>query len=138
MNKKPFFSRYSLFILLSVLALLPVLFLNAKWAVQSNTNKVQDWIPATFSETGELVWFRKHFVADQFVAISWEGCELGGDPADPEARPDDPRIEKLAETLVSSDPNSPQAAKYGKLLQDRQYGAARAEPDHGSALECPL
>ena len=44
----------------------------------------------------ELRWFRKHFVADQFVVVSWPGCTLGDDPSLPDAKPDDPRIERLA------------------------------------------
>ena len=65
------------------------------WMTISNTNKVADWLPKTFSETLELKWFRQHFVADQFVIVSWEGCELGDDPTLPDAKPDDPRIELL-------------------------------------------
>jgi hypothetical protein len=25
-----------------------------------------------------LRWFRQHFVGDQFVVVSWDGCRLGG------------------------------------------------------------
>ena len=78
----------------------------AQKAVKSNTNKVQDWLPKTFRETTELRWFRQHFVADQFVLISWDGCTLGDNPELPDAKPDDPRIERLAKFLVPRTPTS--------------------------------
>ncbi len=61
---------------------------------------MQDWLPKTFRETTELRWFRQHFIADQFVLISWDGCALGDNPELPDAKPDDPRIERLAKFLV--------------------------------------
>ena len=72
----------------------------AQKAVKSNSNKVQDWLPKTFRETTELRWFRQHFIADQFVLISWDGCTLGDNPELPDAKPDDPRIERLAKYLL--------------------------------------
>jgi predicted RND superfamily exporter protein len=98
--RKTFFARYSLPILMAFLFVTPFLIQGAHRAVRSNTNKVADWLPKTFSETLELKWFRQHFVADQFVIVSWEGCELGDDPSLPGAKPDDPRIERLAKYLV--------------------------------------
>ncbi len=98
--RKTFFARFSLPILMAFLFVTPFLFQAADRAIRSNTNKVTDWLPKTFSETIQLRWFRQHFVADQFVVISWPGCELGDDPSQPNARPDDPRIERLAKYLV--------------------------------------
>jgi predicted RND superfamily exporter protein len=115
--KKSFYARYSWLILASIVIVFPYLLYNAKLAVDSNTNKVGDWIPATFTETGELKWFREHFVGDQFVIVTWDGCRLGGDASQENAEPDDPRIERLAETLVPADPNSPNVAKYGKYFK---------------------
>nr|WP_164103080.1 MMPL family transporter [Candidatus Laterigemmans baculatus] len=86
----------------------PLVLFAALQTVRSNSNKVEDWLPSSFAETHELAWFRRHFVADQFVLISWEGCRLGGDPSQPEAEPDDPRIERLANRLV---PPAEDAAK---------------------------
>jgi predicted RND superfamily exporter protein len=57
---------------------------------------VADWLPKDYPETTELGWFRQHFIADQFVLISWEHCDLGEDPS---GKDDDPRIEKLAAAL---------------------------------------
>jgi predicted RND superfamily exporter protein len=98
--RKDFFARYSLIILMAFFFAVPLLIQGAHRAVRSNTNKVADWLPKTFQETKDLRWFRQHFTADQFVLVSWPGCELGGNPEDPDAKLDDPRIEKLAQYLV--------------------------------------
>jgi len=46
-------------------------------AVESNTNKAEDWLPPNYSESIDLRWFRDHFIGEQFVLVSWEGCTLG-------------------------------------------------------------
>lgn len=34
---------------------------------RSNSKKQrQDWLPASFNETGELAWYKKNFEGDQF------------------------------------------------------------------------
>lgn len=99
-KKKPFFARYSLLILMIFAFAAPLLMQGAQKAIKSNSNKVQDWLPEKFNETTELRWFRQHFVADQFVLISWDGCTLGDNPVLPDAKPDDPRIERLAKFLL--------------------------------------
>jgi predicted RND superfamily exporter protein len=104
-NSKTFFARFSLPILMLFFFAAPLLLQGAMKAVKSNSNKVQDWLPKTFHETIELQWFRQHFVADQFVLISWEGCTLGDNPELPDAKPDDPRIERLAKFLLQSNEN---------------------------------
>lgn len=96
-----FFDKWGYWILGFTLALVPGIFYSAGKAVQSNVNKVEDWLPKTFEETKQLAWFRQHFASDQFVVISWEGCRLGDvDGSDPTLQ-DDPRIERLAHLLVS-------------------------------------
>lgn len=49
----------------------------ARRAVESNTNKAEDWLPASYDESADLRWFRQHFASEAFVLISWEGCTLG-------------------------------------------------------------
>jgi uncharacterized protein len=93
--QKSFFARNSLLLLMAFFFAIPLLIQGAHRAVRSNTNKVADWLPKDFPETKQLKWFRKHFTADQFVMVTWPGCELGAD-----ASQDDPRIEKLASYLV--------------------------------------
>ena len=92
MTRQSFYTRYSLLLLMAFFFVAPLMFQGA--------HRVQDWLPKSFPETLELRWFRKHFVADQFVVVSWPGCTLGDDPSQPDAKPDDPRIERLAKFLV--------------------------------------
>jgi predicted RND superfamily exporter protein len=100
MTRKSIYTQYSLLILMLFFFAAPLLMQGAHRAIRSNTNKVVDWLPKSFKETTELRWFRKHFTADQFVVISWPGCTLGDDPSLPDAKRDDPRIERLAKYLV--------------------------------------
>lgn len=103
MKRRLFFARYAKWILACFALASPLIVYSAVHTMRSNSNKVQDWLPATFAETHDLAAFREFFAADQFVIVSWEGCRLGGNPADPNAAPDDPRIERLARMLTSSD-----------------------------------
>lgn len=48
-------------------------------ALESNTNKAEDWLPASYAESTDLFWFRDHFAGESFVLISWEGCQLGNE-----------------------------------------------------------
>jgi predicted RND superfamily exporter protein len=100
-NGKTFYDRWGWLVLILSLACVPFAYYGAGQAVQSNVNKVEDWLPKTYRETDELTRFRKNFPSDQFVIISWEGCTLGEDPAQPEG--DDPRIAKLIELVTATD-----------------------------------
>lgn len=65
-----------------LVALVAALFLGfvprgVRKAVESNTNKAEDWLPANYPESTDLRWFRDHFVSAQFVLTSWDGCTLG-------------------------------------------------------------
>lgn len=103
-NKKTFYDRFAWLILIPALVWVPFAFVGAGNAIQSNVNKVEDWLPKNYAETGELSWFRKNFPSDQFIIISWDGCTLTEDPeGDPSG--DDPRIARLAELIYSSDPD---------------------------------
>ncbi len=101
---KPVFARWSLFILAVFALAAPLLVFGAFRAVKSNTNQVSDWLPESFDETQELAWYRKHFVGDQFVVVSWEGCEINAGATSIETLRPDPRIDKLASLLVSDTP----------------------------------
>jgi uncharacterized protein len=57
-----------------LIALIPV---GARRAFESQTNKAEDWLPSSYSEATDLQWFREHFVGEQFVLMSWDGCTLG-------------------------------------------------------------
>ncbi len=67
-------------ILCGVFFLLPFILRGAREAVDGIKNDVADWLPKSFQETTELNYFREHFVGDQFVVVSWEGC-TDRDPA---------------------------------------------------------
>ncbi len=103
-TRRPLLERYAPLVLVAFLIATPFLLYSALQAVQGKTNKVDDWLPKTFTETGDLKWFRQHFVADQFVIVSWDGCRLGDNPNVLDAQPDDPRIERLAQLLVPGNP----------------------------------
>lgn len=60
----------------------------AQLAVKGNSNRIEDWLPESFEETQRLEWFTKHFVSDDLLMLSWEGCIF-----------DDPRLEQMATEL---------------------------------------
>ena len=101
---KTFYDRWGWLILIGSLACVPFAFFGAAKAIQSNVNKVEDWLPKSFAETGELTWFRKNFPSDQFILVSWEGCKLGPNP-ELGGEGDDPRIAQLAALVAPKDPD---------------------------------
>jgi predicted RND superfamily exporter protein len=72
--KKTFFARRALLILVIVFFLLPFAMRGARLSLTSMQNNIKDWLPDRFLETMELDWFREHFLGEQFVICSWEGC----------------------------------------------------------------
>ncbi len=118
---KTFYDRWGWLILIASLACVPFAFYGAGKAIQSNVNKVEDWLPKSFAETGELAWFRKNFPSDQFILVSWDGCKLGEQP-ELGGEGDDPRIAKLAalvapEKADANDTDALEAMKYFKGVQ---------------------
>ncbi|MEQ8667599.1 MAG: MMPL family transporter [Pirellulales bacterium] len=107
------YGRCAPFILTVFAVVAPLLFYGAYRAVRNNVNRVADWLPESYAETADLQWFRQHFVTDQFIIISWDGCRLGGDPDLPGIETDDPRIERLAQYLsISGGQDENLARKY--------------------------
>jgi predicted RND superfamily exporter protein len=72
--KQTFFARWSLCVLMAVFFTVPFALRGSRLALDSMQNDVKDWLPASFDETAELDWFREHFLGEQFVVVSWEGC----------------------------------------------------------------
>jgi predicted RND superfamily exporter protein len=97
MPKSSFLARYATHILIISAIVTPLACWGALKAIKGNRNDVSDWLPKSYPETIELGWFRQHFVADQFIIVSWDGCTLGDDPSG--AR-DDERIAKLSKALL--------------------------------------
>lgn len=83
-----FFARNRYIVFAILLFAIPWVAHSAKLALDSNSNRIEDWLPASFEETKKLEWFASHFGSDDFLLISWEGCTL-----------DDPRQAILAERL---------------------------------------
>lgn len=76
MNKKSFYSRFGLTILVVVTAFLPFIVYGAYTGARSNENVVADWLPPHFEETKRLNWFQERFGSAEMLAISWDGCTL--------------------------------------------------------------
>ena len=77
-DRSTFFGRHALLVLVVVFFFVPFALRGARLAVQNMKNDVKDWLPADFPETAELEWFGQHFLGEQFIVISWEGCGVGG------------------------------------------------------------
>ncbi|MCA9191984.1 MAG: MMPL family transporter [Planctomycetales bacterium] len=107
-QRRTFYQKWSIGIVVVTLVFLPISFYYAGRAVQSNVNRVEDWLPRSFQETKHLAWFRQHFAADQFIIVSWQGCQLGTEES---GMQDDPRLELLASLLV---PNQSEVLSDGK------------------------
>ncbi len=75
-------------ILCAVFFLLPFALRGARLAINEMQNDVTDWLPKSYRETEELSIFRKYFLGDQFVVITWPGC-----------REDDPTYIRLLNKL---------------------------------------
>jgi predicted RND superfamily exporter protein len=69
----------SLLVLVVVFFLVPFAFRGARMSLQKMKNDVKDWLPADFAETKELDWFREHFLGEQFIVMTWPGCNADDD-----------------------------------------------------------
>ena len=137
-NKKTFYDRWGWLVLIASLTCVPFAFFGAGKAIQSNVNKVEDWLPKSFPETKELAWFRANFPSDQFILVSWEGCKLGEDPA-LGADGDDPRIAKLAELVAPKvvDPNDLDASEAKKFFKSVSTGRMLLDQLTQGAMDYP-
>jgi uncharacterized protein len=104
--KNTFFTRRALGLLMLVAFLLPIILLGAKITLRGNRNDVKEWLPASYSETGEYKWFQKNFANETFVLISWDGCTL-----------DDQRVKILSAKLMPTVPVEGQGPKlFNRLI----------------------
>ena len=133
-SPRTFYQRWSVAVVAATLCSLPVVFYFAAIAVQSNVNRVEDWLPKSFQETEHLAWFRKNFASDQFIIVSWKGCQLGKTPSQATeateneslSTADDPRLARLAQLLV---PQSPDSQSPDSQSLDSQSLGARPATD---------
>lgn len=99
MKQPSFLARKTLgqpnYFLIAMLAAFLVAFIprGTRKAIETNTNKAEDWLPPTYAESLDLQWFRDHFVGEQFALVSWDGCTLG----------DTEKLNRLARQLVPSE-----------------------------------
>ena len=128
---KTFYDRWGWLILIASLTCVPFAFYGAGKAIQSNVNKVEDWLPKSFAETSELAWFRKNFPSDQFILVSWEGCKLGDNP-ELGGEGDDPRIARLAALVAPQtlDPNDIDAVEAKKFFKGVSTGRQSVSYTH--------
>ena len=71
-----FYQRYASAILLVTALLLPFAIYGTAKAIQSNKNRIVDWLPKKFAETQRLLWFVDQFGSDEILAISWPECTI--------------------------------------------------------------
>lgn len=99
MNQPSFLARktwgLSHYFLIAMAAAFVIAFMprGVRRAIESNTNKAEDWLPDTYEESKDLTWFRKYFAGEQFALVSWDGCTLG----------DTEKLQLLARKLIPSE-----------------------------------
>ena len=133
MTEKPtFFGRYAIVVLIVVFFFVPFAMRGARMAVLGMKNDVRDWLPKGFNETTELAWFKQHFLSEQFVVLSWEGCH--GDA-------DDHRfnlfLAKLQPELAPSQLAAQKAAAEAEKLADGEDTSDPATEDTEEKLPKP-
>src|SRR5438067_13355648 len=74
MQRPTFFASRAILILVVVFFFVPFALRGARMAVQGMKNDVKDWLPKGFAETRDLEEFRRYFLSEQFVLVSWDGC----------------------------------------------------------------
>ena len=87
--RKDFFKDYGVKILFVVFFLLSFVWMGTKQTLLSNSNSVEDWLPAEYQETRDYKWYLQQFPFESYVVVSWEGCTV-----------DDDRVELFAQKLV--------------------------------------
>lgn len=131
--KDSFFARRSFVIVLVAVFCLPLIWAGTRRTLMSNNNNVKDWLPKGFEETAEHTWFQSHFPLEQFVLVSWRGCDAG----DPGCTLDDQRLEMLAEKLVPKPIEAAQPVLEGEIVTQEQLlaDAEGSRPDPSAEIE---
>jgi uncharacterized protein len=81
---------------MAVCFLLPFALRGARNAMDNMQNDVQNWLPSDYPETADLHWFGEHFLGEQFVLVTWDGCN----EADPSFQM---LVEKLRNEILFAD-----------------------------------
>ncbi|TWT37071.1 MMPL family protein [Posidoniimonas corsicana] len=113
-----------------------------KQSILTNNNNAADWLPASYPESKDLIWFRDHFISAQFVLVSWDGCTLGDNDklrllatklraARAKGQPQFSKVitgPEMVETLTQEPARLPQHAAV-KRLEGALIGPAKTGPD---------
>ncbi len=101
------------YLLLALAAAFLIAFIprGAHRAVQSNANKVEDWLPQSYVESTDLLWFRDHFPGEQFALVSWESCTLGNTE----------KLDQLSRKLIPSQDTISKATESSALRQRARW-----------------
>ena len=105
-----------LLILMMVFFLVPFGLRGARYSLEQMENKISDWLPSDFDETKQLEWFGEHFLGEQFVVLTWEGCTE-----------EDPSFRLLVKKLKAEVSPDPRHAKEPVLLDGQGLSAAKRE-----------
>jgi predicted RND superfamily exporter protein len=118
--KQTFYARHALLILMIVFFCVPFGLRGARQAVLGMKNDVKDWLPSEYDETGDLEWFKNHFLGEQFVVVSWDGMQGAAN---------DQKFELFLKKLLPSTPPSELRQQYLDQIGGEASGAqAVAEP----------
>ncbi len=124
-RRLPFFGNRAMLIMCAVFFLLPFVLRGAREAIDSMKNDVADWLPSSFVETTELRHFREYFAGDQFVVVSWEGCNKGDaryrNLLEKIRRESQVYDDKLRTRLAEMDPESEQYSLLYEELEARDW-----------------
>ncbi len=74
--KNDFFKEYGFRIVFVVVFLLSFVWMGTKQTLKSNSNSVEDWLPAQYQQTRDYQWYLQLFPFESYVVVSWEGCEV--------------------------------------------------------------
>src|SRR5256714_15467709 len=117
MQRPTFFARRALLILVITFFFVPFALRGARMAVQGMKNDVKDWLPKEFAETRDLEEFRRYFLSEQFVLVSWDGCY--GDAGD----------ERFKMFLAKLTPERPPSAAAKETTVEKTADDNTATPD---------
>ena len=132
MTKAPFFSRRTpifgmsnaLVLLMVICFLVPFAMRGAKDAVGRMENDVKDWLPSDYQETKDLQWFGQHFLGEEFVLLTWEGCSqedvsfrLLVDKLKQEVIHSDPDLDKLPDDFDDLNPAEQKIARHDLAMR---------------------
>jgi predicted RND superfamily exporter protein len=76
LTTRSIYFRYRFVIFAFIVLATSFILWGAHHAVKNNSNNIEDWLPPSFEETKQLLWFADEFGSDAFLMISWEGCSL--------------------------------------------------------------